>query len=448
VDASEVLGATGLEPMAWRGQLVLVAVVLVGLLLGPARPRTARLVAIAGLALAAGVAWTSRTAASIMPMGSHLVVDPLAQTVGAVLSIVALAVAITVPRTKGWTTIPLALMLLGLLVMTQAASTVALLIGLLLAALGAIGIRQAHDGPPADRLRPAVTGFAIAAFAATLWSGLGGDVDLAAAREAIAARPALPPVAVPLVLGLLLIGVAGTLLTLARGVAPIGSMAAWLVVGPVAAIMILTHRLLVPLPVAGTLAAVPTTLLLLGSLLTLGSLLAAATCQDLVQRLQLAVPAQLGIGWLALAVPTSGPAGLAAIDGIVLFVPTHVAAVLMARHAQRGTAVRLALTVLLLQLAAIPPLALWRARYGLIDGLLAQEAITACVAVALATLLGLVVYLRPLIPLWRPHTSDDETATAAEAATDIARPSGQATGLVIAWALWLFVLWLGWRGLA
>ena len=67
---------------------------------------------------------------------------------------------------------------------------------------------------------------------------------------------------------------------------------------------------------------------------------------------------------------------------------------------------------------------------------------------ALATLLGLVVYLRPLIPLWRPHTSDDETATADEAATDVARPSGQTTGLVIAWVLWLFVLWLGWRGLA
>ncbi|MBD3221678.1 hypothetical protein GF314_10590 [bacterium] len=439
---------------ALAGEMVLAITVVVGLLVGPARPRAARLVATAGLAITLGLVLAGGDGRDPLGLGPHLTSDAATISARLTLLVLGLVTVMALAPGRGARAPLVVLSALGLIVVSAAASLVGLLLGLVLALLAAIRLGQQEVGPqrvgePVASLRLTVAGFGIVAVAGILWCGLGGSMAWSEVRDGLAARPVLPPIAVPLILGLLLLGLLLGLLAPARVAPARGPVAAWLVVGPVAALAVLPHHLLLPMPPVPTLASVPQVMLVLGALLAIGSLTAALARggalvdppdgQTLARRLQTAAPGQLGLVWLGMAVLVPDDALRAATTGALVLAMAHLAAVSLATAAGRGLGDRLALTLLLLILAGVPPLTGWRPRFGLVDGLLAGEAYLACGLAVVATLLGFVVYLQPLIGLWR-------RPAAAFA------PSSGATVLPLAgrlaiWVVLLLLLGLGLRGL-
>ncbi len=256
-------------------------------------------------------------------------------------------------------------------------------------------------------------------------------------RDGLAARPSLPPVAVPLTLGLILGGLLLALLGPAWKSDPRRSLplTAWLVAAPLLPIVAATRHLLLPMPASPDLQGVPLVPLVLGGVLMLGSFCSALVPRDLVDRLLAAVPGHVGLTWLALAVLVPDDAVRAGTTALMIVVLSTVA-VLVLLPSRRSLPGRLAITLLLLQLAAVPPMVSWRPRFAQLEALLSGDELVACLLLSVGILLGYVVYLRPLPDLWRgggagAEESQLEVSSAGRVAAWIV------LALVLAWGLGL-----------
>lgn len=445
MDANSLIAVTPLALGPWRVELVLAATVAATLIAGRRGSRSALLVGSAGLALAAGLALTAPAAVDAVATGDHLLADGATHVARLVLTLTALASLLALPARQSAATPPVVLATLGHLICTAAIGLGGLLLGLALAAVGSLLARRAVDDPGAGAHRLASVGFALAAFAGAFWSGLGGDLTFAEVRETIAARPSLPPLAVPLVLVLLLIGVLLALLGPARPrgaarVLPVSPtpLGVWLVSAPLVPLVFVPQRLLLPLPQVAPLAPANDVLVVLGAILVLASFSMALLERDLAARLVAAAPGQLGLAWLAFALVVPDDAIRAAAGGVVLLVPLQVATGLLV--ATRSRPADVAVTLALAGLAAVPPLLGWRLRYATIEALLAGDALLTCGLVTLATLLGYVVYLRPAVRLWRVR--DVQVSRAPSRPTIAGAVAGWLLfGLVLIWAHVVSLRW-------
>ncbi|MEZ4386246.1 MAG: hypothetical protein R3D98_01460 [Candidatus Krumholzibacteriia bacterium] len=440
MDPATLLDALPLHLSSWRAELVVAVAALLALLVDQERPRTRWLVCLAGLAVALGLALPPWPADAMRALGPHLLIDPLSVAARLVVLLLALVTVAHWPAGRGSAAPFLLVAVLGLLVMVEAATLTALLLGCALAGLGAVLVRRSLGDRVAAVQGLVTLGFALAAFGGVFWCGLGGSVDLAAARGGLAARPLLPALAVPLVLGLLVLGLAlACLAPLRRDGSRLQALwGPWFAGAPLLALVAVPSRLLLPMPQVPTLAAVPAVWLALGGLLAVGGFTAALGQTDPRQRLLAAAPGQLGLGWLGFAVIVPDDAPRAATAGLLLAVVAQAAALMLWARAAPGVARRAGLTVALLGLAAVPPLVVWRPRFAMLESLLADDQLVACGLVSLATLLGFVVYLQPLIALWRGvETVADGPDT---------NPAGQVLawlllGCAVAWGLGLVPAW-------
>lgn len=431
-----LLDAAPLDLMAWRSELMLALVVALGLLVPGGRPQIRWTLTLGGLALAVGLALPPWPIGPVAPLGPHLLVDGLTVASRLVVLLLALAAVASWPASRGAPAPSLALSALGLLLMIEAVTMPALLLGCVLAGLGAVQVRQGAGLPVAAVHALVGQGFAIAAFAGVLWCGLGGSVDLAAARDGIAARPTLPAGAVPLVLGLLLLGLVLSCLAPLRGADERGAerLGAWFATAPLVALAAVPYRLLMPLPLVPTLTGAPVVMMVLGGVLAIAALVAALGQDDPRRRLLNAAPGLLGLAWLGYANVVPDDAVSAAVTGLLAAVLALAAGLLLLPRVRRAWPWRLGVTVALLGLASVPPLVAWRPRFALIEALLVSDALLACGLVSVATLLGLMVYLQPAVELWRAGPDQDDAT------------HDNPAGTVLAWLLLLIVVvWgLGW----
>jgi len=397
---------------AWNAEVALAVTVALAVLVGDRRPAWQRLVGVAGLALAVGLAFWSRPAAAVTPLGMHFVVDSLVPWPRLLICGMSLTAVTAMRGRDGALTPALALATLGLLLLIQATTLTGLLLGLTLAGVGLTLVRGGAGVTSA-------VGFAMVAFGGVLWCGLGGDIDFAAARNGLAIRATLPTLAVLFPLALLCCGLLLTVLTPWRSgaIAAPPAAAAWLATAPLPVLVLVCHRLLIPLPTASTLLAVPWVLLALGGLLTVGGLIVALSRDDLTGRLLAAAPAMLGLAWSGLSLLNSSVAREAALATALLAAPVLLAALLLLAGGGPRRLLAGGVTCALMTLAAVPPLPGWRPRLDLCDGLLAGEAWLSCGLVGLGTLLGAMVFLAPLVGLWR----DRETLTEPPAINPLGR---------------------------
>lgn len=430
-----LLDTAPLDLTAWRSELMLALAVALGLLVPGGRPQVRWALTLGGLALAVGLALPPWPAGPVAPLGPHLLVDGLTVASRLVVLLLALASVAGWPASRGASAPSLALSALGLLLMIEAVSMPALLLGCVLVGVGAVQVRQACGFPVAAAHALVGQGFAIAAFAGVLWCGLGGSVDLAAAREGLAARPSLPGGAVPLVLGLLLLGLALSCLAPLRGAGERDDrLGVWFATAPLVALATVPYRLLMPMPLVPTLTGAPVAMMVLGGVLAIAALVAALGQHDPRRRLLTAAPGLLGLAWLGYANVVPDDAVTAAVTGLLAAVLALAAALLLLPRVNRSWTWRLGVTVALLGLASVPPLVSWRPRFALIEALLVSDALLACGLVSLATLLGLMVFLQPAAELWRAGRDEPEAV------------HDNPAGTVLAWVLLLIVVaWgLGW----
>jgi NADH:ubiquinone oxidoreductase subunit 2 (subunit N) len=416
VAADSLIAVTPLALGPWRVELALAATVVATLIVRRLGSRAVLLVGSAGLALAAGLALSAPSAGDAVAVGGHLLADGATRVARLVLTLTALATVLALPARRSEAMPAIALATLGHLFCTAAIGLGGLLLGLVLAAAGSLLARRAVDDPGVAAHRLASVGFALAAFAGAFWCGLGGDLTFAEIRETIAARPSLPPLAVPLVLVLLLTGVLLALLAPARPRRAASALATsptplgfWLVSAPLVPLVFVPQRLLLPLPQVAPLAPANDVLVALGAILVLASFGIALLERGLAARLLAAAPGQLGLAWLGFALVVPDDAIRAGAGGVLLVVPLQVATGLLVATRSRPAAV--AVTLALAGLATVPPLLGWRLRYVTIEALLAGDALLTCGLVTLATLLGYVVYLRPVVHLWRDHDPEGSRAT-------------------------------------
>lgn len=430
MDPITVLDASPLNLTAWRAELMLVVTTALGLLVSAQRPRARWLLTLVGLAVATGLAAPPWPAGPVAPLGPHLVVDGLTVVCRLVILLLALVSLASWPASRGAAAPSLTVSALGLLVMVEAATMPALLLGVVLAGLGAVQVRSVAGGSVLAAHGLVSQGFAIAAFAGVLWCGLGGSVELAAARDGLAARPALPDGTVPLVLGLLLLGLALSCLAPLRadGSRHAGRLGAWFATAPLIALAAAPHRLLMPMPLVPTLTPAPLVLMVLGGVLAIGSFVAALGQHDPHRRLLTAAPGLLGLAWLGYARVVPDDAVRAGTTGLLAAALALAAALLLLGRAHRSWPARTGVTVALLGLAAVPPLVAWRPRFALIEALLAGDALVACGLVSLATLLGVMVFLQPAVTLWLGDPVEADTG------------QDNPAGAVLAWLLLLGVI--------
>ncbi len=440
MESVTLLDAAPLDLAVWRSELALAVTTALGLLVGANRPRARWLVALAGLAVTVGLAMPPWPAGTVSPLGPHLQVDGVTVTARLLLAGLALLTLASWPAARGAAAPYLTLWACGLLLMVESASMTALLLGCVLAGLGAVSLRHGLGDHVASIRSLVGLGFAVAAMAGVLWCGLGGSTDLAAARDGLAARPSLPALALPLILGLLLLGLSLSVLAPLRmdGSRQVMRWAPWCVSGPLVALAIVPQRMLVPMPQAPLLEPAPLVVLALGGLLTIGGFAAALGRLDPARRLLDAAPALLGLAWLGFALVVPDDAWRAALVGLLLAAMTMAAALILLAGPPPGTLRRLGLTVALLGLAPVPPLVAWRPRFATIEALLAGDALVACGLASLGTLLGFVVFLRPVASLWRG-------APSVPTADDV-NPAGRVLAWVVlvgavAWGLGLAPLW-------
>lgn len=431
-----LLDAAPLDLTAWRSELMLALVVALGLLVPGGRPGVRWSLTLGGLAVAVGLALPPWPVGPVAPLGPHLLVDGLTVASRLVVLLLALASVATWPASRGAPAPSLALSALGLLLMIEAVTMPALLLGCVLAGLGAVQVRQASGFPVVAAHALVGQGFAIAAFAGVLWCGLGGSVDLAAAREGLAGRPTLPAGTVSLVLGLLLLGLVLSCLAPLRGAAERGAdrYDAWFATAPLVALAAVPYRVLMPMPLAPTLTGAPVVMMVLGGVLAIAALVAALGQDDPRRRLLTAAPGLLGLAWLGFASVVPDDAVNAAVTGLLASVLALAAGLALLPRVGLAWPWRLGVTVALLGLASVPPLVVWRPRFALIEALLVSDALLACGLVSLATLLGMLAFLQPAAGLWRAGREVPEAA------------HDNPAGAVLAWLLLLTVVaWgLGW----
>ena len=96
------------------------------------------------------------------------------------------------------------------------------------------------------------------------------------------------------------------------------------------------------------------------------------------------------------------------------------------------------LTGLLISLAALPPLVGWRPRLDLFGALLVGDRYPALGLAVVGTLMGYLVYLRPLVELWREDMGDADVEVGSPV-----MPTLLAAGLLavlLGWGLGLVAL--------
>ena len=418
VDATQVLTVPAFQLAVWRPELVLAATVLVGLV-----GWRSRLVVLAGLAVAVGLAATTMPAEAVAPLGPHFVVDGEAALVRLVIIAMALVVQLVLrPRdeTAGAT---LALATLGCVWLAEATTLAGLLVAVVTVIIGA-GVTALFAVSPAGRpavaqwLGTAGLGFGVLAFAGTLWCGVTGTLDLAVGPAALALRPSLPPNTLPVLLALLGVGLALALLgepgRFHRGegrlLAPV--LTGWITVAPALALVVMLGRVLREVIAAPPVAVVPGLVVGLAGVLVIGGFVVALAQPRLERRLAWGAVGQVGLALLGFMV---SPDRSLPVLMLLVFAPAQLGAMLLAgslapvSSGGRWRDLQLViLTGLLISLAALPPLAGWRPRLELFGSLLAGERYPALAVVAVGTLMGCLVYLRPLVELWREDTGDAE----------------------------------------
>jgi len=478
VDSGSVLDVPVVMLNAWRPELALTVTLLVGFGLGRRLRQRIRLVLLAGLALAAGFAGRDLGTVPAYPLGEHFRVDGPAGVVRVAVLSAALLVALALPR-GAWRAAPLlALSALGLVWLGEAVTVGALLVAIAASILG--GSLAAWFAATVERRRAvrrwhltATLGFAVLTGGAALWSGLAGTLRLDAATAGLAGRTGLPPLALPLILACLGVGLVLALLLEPgrfqegeREVLP-AALTGWLTAVPPIALVILLHRLLPAATAGAPFAVVPDLIGAIAVVLVFGGFLAALAQRSLPRQLAWAAAGQVGLALLGYA--TAVPGGGVAVAGqhVLVFAPAQLGAILLAgilgengrAHGLRD-AMAVLLVGLLLSLAAVPPLAGWRPRLGLLQALVAGDRYLLAGAAAVGTVLGCVVYLRPLVGLWRrrldghiaapagnpaalpaPGTALDSRAGAAPAAAGAVLPSllvaAALLALVLAWGVGL-----------
>jgi NADH-quinone oxidoreductase subunit N len=431
VGGAQVLTVPVPQLAVWRPELVLVATVLASLA-GLVWPR-ARLqpVVTAGLALATGLAATSIAAAAVAPLGPHFVVDGPAALVRLVVVSLALVVQLVWRPRDARAGGMLALAALGCSLLGEAATLAGLLTAVAAAVLGgglAAWFASARAGRVASAqwLATAGLGFGILVFAGTLWCGVAGTLELAAVPAALADRPSLPPLVLPILLSLTAAGLALALLGEPGRFRPEGDhdphplLAAWLTAAPPLALAVLLQRLVGGVEPVAFLAVVPPLAVCFAALL-MGVGFVAALAQDrLSRRLAWAALGQVGLALMGYASPMKAAAIGTPVTMLLAMAPAHLGAMLLAEppgRASGGSRWRepqlMILSALLISLAALPPLAGWRPRLELFAGFQAGEQRTALVVAAAGALLAVVVYLRPVIDLWREAPADGDATSRA-----------------------------------
>jgi NADH:ubiquinone oxidoreductase subunit 2 (subunit N) len=428
VAGDQVLAVPSFQLDAWRAELVLAVTVLAGLALARAGRHPARLVVLAGLALATGLAVVSMPADAIRSLGPHLLVDPPAAVLRAVVTSLALLVALCLPARDARLPASLALGTLGCVLIAQAVTLGSLLASLAMILVGN-GLAAAHatdaDGRPAVArwLAAASLGWALVAFGGTLWCGLTGSLDLVAGPAVLADRPALPGTALPLLLSLVGVGLGLAVLgepgRFRRDEQPVipPVLTGWLTLVPLAGLVPMLQRVLAgvtPIP-ARPLLPVPDVVVLLAGLLTVVGFLAALSHGRLERRLSWAASGLAGLALLSLA-GTSPDTRHLALGLVLAAAPAHVAALALVDPAVGPTWRRprlLLLVGLLVALAALPPLAGWRPRLDLLAFFLETDQYRALGLATAGTLLGALAYLPPAVAGWRDAGTGERTVDGA-----------------------------------
>ncbi len=451
VESLPVFEVPRFDLAAWRPELVLAVTALAVVLLARPGRRGGRWLALAGLALAAGLALPTAVGRVELPLGPHFAIDPTARLVRQALTLGALAVWLAWrprdPRAGGG----LALSALGACWLAAAATVAGLLLavatlvagGSLLSWLGATGA-AAHNAVGRWH-RTATLGFAGLAAALGLLAGLSGSLALADLLGGLAGRAGLPPLTLPLLLSLAAVSLALAVLgepgrfhaAAADALPPV--VTGWLTAAPALALAGPLAAVLGGLSPAPLLAGVPDLVALLGALLVLGGFAAALAQERLLRRLAWGATGQVGLVVLLATASTGEPPQVVAL-ALRGFATAQVAAVLLAGaldSALLPPRVRGPLTVLLgvslLSLAAVPPLAGWGSRLILLDGVLAAERWAVLAVAALGTLLGYVVYLRPLMTIWQP--ADPPATTSPDGKSPLAATL-VATALITLLVVW------------
>jgi NADH-quinone oxidoreductase subunit N len=450
VGGAEVLSIPPLELAAWRPELTLALTALLALVVGLRTAPVARLLTVAGLALAAGLAWSDLAAAggaaAAEPWGAHLTVDAVARLVRRALLLAALLVWLAWRPGDARAGGGLALSALGACWLAGAATVTGLLLAVAVmvtggSLLGWLGAAGATSRNAVGRWhRTASLGFAGLAAALALLAGLAGSLSLEQLLPSLADRPTLPPLTLPLLLALAAVSLALAVLGEpgrfhgGGGEVVPPAVTGWLTAAPALGLAGVLHRVLVGVPPAPPLAGVPDLVALLAGVLVVGGFLAALAQTALVRRLAWAAGAHVGLALLAVtATATGSDPALAPAPGLQAFAAAQVIALVLAGVATTGRVPRLlrapvavALALALLSLAAVPPLPGWGARRELLDALLAAGRWPALGLAITGTLMGYAVYLRPLMDLWR-FAAGGESAPAAAAVAGSA-PAGPAPG--------------------
>ena len=418
VDTTQVLIVPVFQLAVWRPELVLAVTVLLGLV-----GLRSRLVVLAGLAVAAGLAVTTMPAEAVAPLGPHFVVDGEAALARLVVIAMALVVQLGLrPRddAAGGT---LALATLGCVWLAEATTLAGLLVAVVAVITGAC-LTARFAVSPADRpavaqwLGTAGLGFGVLAFAGTLWCGVTGSLDLAAGPAALALRPSLPPTTLPVLLNLVGVGLTLALLgepgRFHRGegrlLAPV--LTGWITVAPALALVVMLGRVVGEVSTAPLLAAVPGLVVGLAGVLVIGGFVAALAQPRLERRLAWGAVGQIGMALLGFVVLADRSLPLLLL---LVVAPAQLGAMLLLGSLAPGKSggrwrdpQLVILTGLLISLAALPPLAGWRPRLDLFGALLAGDRYPAPALAVVGTLMGCLVYLRPLVELWREDMGDTD----------------------------------------
>jgi len=424
---------------AWRPELVLAATLVLGLLAGARARRHVQFAVVAGLVVAAVLAAIDQDGGGPAgrpshPLGAHFVVDGPAALARLALTALAALVAGVLPRGQHRSATMLVAATLGLVWLTEATTAAAVLLAVGTAVVGgSMSAWFAASGGQRRAVRrwhlTAALGFAVLAYGLALWSGLAGTLEFGEAAANLAARPSLPPLALPLVLSCLGVGLVLSLLgepgRFQDGdleVVP-AALTGWLTVAPLVGLVVLVHRL-----VPATDSAAPAVSDFMGALaavLVIGGFLAAAVQSRLQRRLAWAAAGQVGLALLGHAAASSGGGLAISMRCVLTFAPAQLGAVLLSgaiagpgHVGLRRGALPVLLAGFLVSLAAVPPLAGWRPRFELLQALVAGDRYLLGGVAAAGTLFGCVVYLRPLVGLWRGHAEPpplDEAAPAAPA---------------------------------
>lgn len=507
VTALELFSAPSLAPGGWLPELIVAGTVLLGFLVvsigdrsggGAAgaggsvtRVRAGRAVTtllLAGLVAAAVPALPRWPAPAIHPLGPHFTIDATVSLVRFAILIATFLTVLNLPGDKGGRgAVMLVVAALGLILLAEAATLGGLLLAVAVFIIGA-GLAAWFHAAAAGRAAvrrwhlTSTVGFSLLAFGAVLWSGLAGALDIALSLVNLASWPFQPPLALPVILGMLGVGLALVLLGEPGRFAPDSGAAqydddpgpqgqqerhsailpllpfaltGWLTAVPALAFAALLQRMLQGVPPVEPLGILPDLVTSSAVVLLLGGYLAAVTRRSLERRLAWAATGQVGLALLGFSALAGSAAQTAVLPVLLVFAAAQLGAMILAGAGGASRCVRPAcrpapilMATMLLALAALPPMAGWRPRLVLMQELVAAGQHLGAGLVIAGTLLGCFVYLRPLVDLWRmdPAAADLDKAGGDDHAVAAADAGDHAAGTVAALlsAASLLALLLAW----